>query len=86
MKEYIHICKGTCSRQVTITYDENTHIIEDVKFLYGCPGNLNGISRLCKGRKLEEVRNTLLGVRCGNKPTSCPNELALGIGEILKNN
>ena len=84
-KTYKHICHGTCSKSVTITYNDN-HIIEDVKFEYGCPGNNLGVSLLAKGRKLEEVRDILKGTRCGGKPTSCPDQLALGIEEILSNN
>ena len=30
IKEYTHNCVGTCSRLVTITYDDETHLINEV--------------------------------------------------------
>lgn len=85
MKSYIHTCKGTCSRSIEIIYDENNHIINDINVVGGCPGNLKGIKALVKGRTLEEVHDTLKGITCGTKPTSCPDQLATGIEEILTN-
>ena len=74
---------GTCSTDIKVVYDDETNIIENVEFTRGCPGNTLGIARLCKGRSLEEVYNTLNGVKCGYKSTSCPNELTKAIKEIL---
>lgn len=81
-KTYTHICKRTCSRSVTITFNEN-NIIEEVKFLGGCHGNTQGVAKLCIGRPLQEVHDILRGIDCNGRGTSCPNELALGIEEIL---
>ena len=81
-KTYTHICKRTCSRSVTITFNEN-NIIEEVKFLGGCHGNTQGVAKLCIGRHLQEVHDILRGIDCNGRGTSCPNELALGIEEIL---
>ncbi len=85
IKTYTHKNIGTCSKSVDITYDTDNHKIIDVKFLYGCPGNTKGIEKLCQNRTLEEVRDALKGVMCGNKNTSCPNELSKGIDDILEN-
>lgn len=71
-----------CCRQITVTLDDD--IVDSVEFMGGCPGNLAGISRLVKGRKAEEVASLLEGVRCGGKPTSCPDQFATGLKEILK--
>lgn len=79
---YRHKCKGTCSVYVDISYDEND-IITSILFFGGCPGNLKGIVALSIGHSLIEIRDKVKGIRCGNKSTSCPNELALGIEEIL---
>lgn len=86
MKSYLHYCKGTCSKTIEIIYDENSHIINDINVIGGCPGNLKGIKALVKGRKLEEVHDTLKGITCGIKLTSCPDQLAIGIEEILSEN
>lgn len=86
IKQYVHKCVGTCSRVVAINYDDETHIIEEIEFVGGCPGNTQGVAKLAKGRKLEEVYEICNGIMCGPRSTSCPNELAKGIKEILENN
>lgn len=66
---------GTCSMQIIL--DLNTdHTIQNVEFIGGCSGNTQGISSLVKGMKAEEAIDRLEGIRCGNKPTSCPDQLA----------
>ena len=60
-----------------IILDLNTdHTIQNVEFIGGCSGNTQGISSLVKGMKAEEAIDRLEGIRCGNKPTSCPDQLA----------
>lgn len=70
--------KGTCSRQIIFDVVDNK--VRNVKFIGGCLGNLQGISRLVEGRDIDEVISTLKGVRCkGN--TSCPDQLATALME-----
>ncbi len=66
--------KGTCSTAIDI--EVNDGIIESVTFTGGCNGNLQGISSLVKGMKVEDAISRLKGIRCGFKPTSCPDQLA----------
>ena len=66
--------KGTCSRQILFDVD-NENRIHNVKFIGGCGGNLQGISRLVEGKTLDEVEATLKGIKCRNN-TSCPDQLA----------
>lgn len=66
--------KGTCASAIDI--DVKDGIIESVKFTGGCNGNLQGISALVKGMKVEDAISRLKGIRCGFKPTSCPDQLA----------
>ena len=70
---YSYYPKGVCSRQILIDFDGE--LIKDIKFIGGCSGNLQGISRLVKGRTIDEVITTLKGVQCRNN-TSCPDQLA----------
>ena len=65
--------KGVCSRQILIDIDEE--IIKDIKFIGGCSGNLQGISKLVKGQHIDEVITRLKGIQCRNN-TSCPDQLA----------
>lgn len=65
---------GTCSSAIDIEVAEG--IIQSVKFTGGCNGNLQGISRLVTGMKVEEAVSKLKGIKCGFKSTSCPDQLA----------
>lgn len=69
--------KGTCSRQIIFEVDAENKI-HNVKFIGGCGGNLQGISRLVEGKTLDEVENTLKGIKCRNN-TSCPDQLATAV-------
>lgn len=73
--------KGTCSQQIDIELKDG--VIDSVKFTGGCNGNLQGVSALVKGMKPEEAISKLKGIRCGLKPTSCPDQLALALEEML---
>lgn len=73
--------QGTCSKLIDVTADEND-VIQQVFFLGGCNGNLQGISRLVTGQKIDDVIERLNGIRCGNKPTSCPDQLTLALKEL----
>lgn len=72
---------GTCSKQIDIQVDDND-CVQSVNFLGGCNGNLQGIGRLVKGMKREEVIKRLEGIRCGSKPTSCPDQLSRALKEM----
>jgi len=78
MKNILYKTFGTCSQFIDLTVDEN-NVISDVKVLGGCDGNLKGICSLVKGMKTDEVKRKLQGIRCGNKKTSCPDQLAQAI-------
>lgn len=69
---------GVCSR--TIEYEIECNTIKSVKFIGGCPGNTIGVSRLVKGKTVDEVISTLEGVPCRNG-TSCPDQLAKALKE-----
>lgn len=83
IKEHTYNCLGTCSSKVILSYDDNDDSIVDLKVIGGCNGNLKGISRLVKGMKLKDVYDRLIGTKCGFKNTSCPDQIALAIKEIL---
>lgn len=80
--KYIHQNKGTCSRSTEVVLAED-HTIEDIIIVGGCNGNLKGIRSLLLGQKAEEVIARLKGTECGNKGTSCPDQIALTLEEAL---
>ena len=81
MKEFTYTTKGTCSRAIEISVDDNS-IITSVKFIGGCSGNTQGVAALVKGMKADEAISRLEGIRCGFKGTSCPDQLAKALKEI----
>ncbi len=73
---------GTCSRQIYFEVDEQNKL-HNVKFVGGCNGNLQGVSRLVEGKDIDEVEKLLSGVICRNN-TSCPDQLSRAIAEYKK--
>lgn len=69
--------QGVCCRMMQITIQDNK--ILSAEFFGGCNGNLQGISKLIKDMDIDEVIKRLKGIQCGDKPTSCPDQLAQGL-------
>lgn len=82
MANLTYYTQGTCSTQIDIV--TNGDIIENVSFYGGCNGNLQGISILVKGMKIEHAIKKLEGIRCGFKSTSCPDQLAQALKQIKR--
>ncbi len=81
MKQIQYVTEGTCSKLIEVSVDEN-NVIQQVEFMGGCHGNLQGISRLVKGMKVDDAIERLKGIRCGAKPTSCPDQLSRALEQI----
>ncbi|MCF0138236.1 MAG: TIGR03905 family TSCPD domain-containing protein [Oscillospiraceae bacterium] len=75
--------KGVCSQLMDI--DVENGVIEKVVIAGGCSGNLQGISRLVVGMTVEDAVSRLEGIRCGFKPTSCPDQLAKALKKCMEN-
>ena len=80
--QFSYKTRGTCSQ--TISFDITDGVVSNVTFMGGCNGNLKGISALVEGMKAEEIIDRVEGIRCGFKPTSCPDQLAQAIKAALK--
>ena len=81
LKKYSYKTHGTCSRQIDITLDGD--VVSEVVFHNGCMGNTQGVAALVKGMKAEEAVARLSGIDCGGKGTSCPDQLARALTEML---
>ena len=73
--------KGVCSRLMRVEVENG--IIRKVEVQGGCSGNLQGISRLLVGMPVQQAIERLEGVRCGLKPTSCPDQLSKALKQAL---
>lgn len=74
--------QGVCSRQMIIDHEDG--VIVNARIVGGCSGNTQGLCALIKGMKVEDVVSRLDGVHCGPRPTSCPDQLAKGLKQLLK--
>lgn len=79
--EYTYVPSGVCSRM--ITFEVENEIISNVKFTGGCNGNLKGIASLVEGMNIHNAIEKLEGIRCGMKPTSCPDQLSKALKQAL---
>ncbi|HOX92835.1 MAG TPA: TIGR03905 family TSCPD domain-containing protein [Spirochaetales bacterium] len=75
-----YLPEGTCSEALVITLRGD--VITNAVFEGGCPGNLEGLSRLVVGMTASEAIKRLRGIRCGDKATSCPDQLARALEGI----
>jgi len=75
----IYKTKGVCSETIEFKLDNNK--VYDVTFIKGCNGNAKGISALVEGMPVDEVITRLEGIKCGNKETSCPDQLSKALKE-----
>ena len=78
---YTYKTHGTCSRE--IQFEVNDGIVSKVRFIGGCNGNLQGIGILVEGMKVEEVIKRLKSIDCGGRGTSCPDQLAKALEEVV---
>ena len=74
--------RGVCSRKIDFTLENG--VITNVRFTGGCSGNTQGVAALCIGRRAAEVIPLIRGIRCGFKPTSCPDQLAIALEKALQ--
>ena len=74
METIRYIPRGVCAREMEIDLDNG--VIQAVRVMGGCSGNLQGISSLLVGMTREEAIPRMEGIRCGAKATSCPDQLA----------
>ena len=78
--EYTRMNKGVCSRSTKVVIEDG--IIKDIKVIGGCSGNLQGIARLVEGMDIDTAISKMDGIRCGFKPTSCPDQLAKALKKM----
>ena len=69
LKKVTYQTHGTCSKFICISVG-------------GCDGNTKGVCSLIRDMKAKEVIARLKGIKCGNKPTSCPDQLATALEQM----
>lgn len=79
---YRYKTKGTCSKAIEVEIEDG--VVKEVRFDGGCNGNTQGVSSLVVGMPAEEVIERLQGIKCGPRPTSCPDQLSKAIQEAME--
>ena len=75
--------RGVCSR--SIEFDVVDNKVTSVKFEGGCSGNTQGVAALVEGMDVNEAIKRMEGIKCGFKPTSCPDQLATALKQYIAN-
>lgn len=79
---YTYKTRGVCSHE--ISFDLNNGLVTNINFIGGCPGNLKMISKILDGWKIEDIINMCKGNLCGNRNTSCADQLTKALEEVLE--
>jgi uncharacterized protein (TIGR03905 family) len=74
--------QGVCSETIQFELDDNK--IYGVTYTKGCNGNAKGIGAIVEGMEVDEAINRLKGITCGNKATSCPDQLAIALESAIR--
>lgn len=80
----VYKTSGTCSS--SISFDVVDGKVTNVKFTGGCSGNTQGVSALVEGMDIDEAINRMQGIKCGFRPTSCPDQLATALKQYKAGN
>ncbi|WP_276852809.1 MULTISPECIES: TIGR03905 family TSCPD domain-containing protein [Lachnospiraceae] len=80
--EFSYVPHGVCAKEFHFEMDGDR--IKHVEVTGGCPGNLLGIGKLISGKTADEVIEMFQGLKCGARPTSCPDQMSLALTEYLK--
>ena len=76
----IYKTEGVCCKEIRLEVEDG--VITELEFLNGCDGNLQGIAKLAKGRKVDEIVEAIEGIQCKGRPTSCPDQLAKALSQL----
>lgn len=71
---YTYTPKGICASLIQVEVEDNK--IQRVDITGGCPGNHIGLDRLLNGMDVDEAIRRMMGIKCGIKSSSCPEQVA----------
>lgn len=80
--DYVYKTNTVCSQEIRFHIEDD--VVSDIEFIGGCNGNLKAIAKLLNGKTVEYIEEMLLGNTCGRRPTSCGDQLAIGVREAYE--
>ena len=81
-KEYVFTPQGVYEKKIKFEIEDDK--IYNLRFLGGCNGNLKAIGKLVEGKDAKEIASILKGNECGNRGTSCADQLAIAIEKAVQ--
>ena len=81
MTQHKYMPEGVCSSEISFEIRDGT--LSNVHFADGCCGNSQAISRLCEGKRVDDVIRLLKGIDCEDRGTSCPDQLSKALENAL---
>ncbi len=72
---------GVCAQNIHVVLSDDGQTIESVEFTRGCNGNLKAIGKLVAGMPVDVIADKIAGNTCGNRPTSCADQLSKALRE-----
>jgi len=81
MKEIVYKPQGVCSSKFIFQIDDENRI-KKLEVSDGCAGNAQGISALLVGCHIEEIIEKFKDIKCEDKETSCPMQIAWALSEF----
>ncbi len=82
MQNFSYDTHGVCSRKITFGIEDGK--LYNVTFYGGCPGNTAAIGKLLEGADAKNAVAILKGNDCGQKGTSCADQLAIAVENALR--
>lgn len=79
-KDTVFTPDSVCSKLIEISVVNDT--IQKVTFTGGCAGNTMGVAKLLEGMQIDSAISRLDGIICGEKNTSCPDQLAKALKQM----
>ena len=83
MKNFTYFPQRVCAKHIIFDVDEQNRL-HNVRFIGGCPGNLQAIGKLVEGKDAAEIADILRGNDCGRRGTSCADQLARAIDDAQR--
>lgn len=85
--QYTYVTNGkTCTNSIKVDLDE-ANCVKDIVFLGGgCQGNLTALKSVLVGKDANWIIEHFKGILCGNRGTSCADQLALCMEEAMNAN
>lgn len=78
----IYKTTGTCSQYIEVEAQDG--VVTRCHFHGGCDGNTKGLAQLVVGMRIDDIIRRLDGIRCGMRPTSCPDQLCRALEQLKK--